>query len=359
MGKSIEQLDVNFAVRRVEGGVQWVDIREFGVEGRAFGDVANFYDRLPARAQGVVTEAVWRLASHSAGMCVRFVTDARMINARWTVRNERLAMDHMPATGVSGLDLYVRREDGWRWIGVGRPTVSPTNQAPLVSGEMTAGRREMMLYLPLYNGVTEAFIGVPEGATIERAPAREGLRAKPICFYGTSILQGGCASRPGMAYPAIVSRQLDWDHWNFGFSGSARCEAPLAELFAELDPVAYLIDALPNMDAKLVTERMDTFLGILRKARPKTPIVLVESISYRDGFAVPTRGDRSVASNEVLRDIVQKLAAGGANVHLIPGADLLGNDGEGTVDGVHATDLGFARMADLIANELKNIFPAS
>jgi hypothetical protein len=360
VSQSIEKLDANFAARKVEGGVTWIDIREFGVEGRGLADVENFYDRWPARAKGKVPENLWTLGQRSAGMCVRFLTDARMINARWTLRFEGRAMDHMPATGVSGLDLYTRvggPAGKWRWLGMGWPSKFPANEARLISGELDrgiggtgmGGLREMMLYLPLYNGVTRVEIGVQEGATVKKASAWTGARERAICFYGTSILHGGCASRPGMAYPAQISRMLDWPHVNLGFSGGAKCEPEVAELLAELDPAVYVVDPLPKMTFELVEERLERFVRVLRAARPGTPIVLVESIAYCDSYAVASRRERYLASNRSLNGIFEKLVGGGMKgLHLVPGEGLLGEDGEGTVDGVHPTDLGFWRMSQVI-----------
>ena len=116
-------------------------------------------------------------------------------------------MDHMPATGVSGLDLYVREDGKWNWLAVGRPTQFPTNEVTLVQG-LSDGLHDYLLYFPLYNGVQSVDVGIPRGATMTKAPERAG-RHKAICFYGTSITQGGCASRPGMAYTAILGRMLD------------------------------------------------------------------------------------------------------------------------------------------------------
>jgi len=100
---------------RADGKLAWYDIRKFGLEGQGWSDTAAPYDRFPARAEAEVRPAVWNLSRHSAGLCVRFVTDSPEIHARWTLTSSRLAMNHMPATGVSGLDLYVRTDSGqWR-----------------------------------------------------------------------------------------------------------------------------------------------------------------------------------------------------------------------------------------------------
>ncbi len=173
----------------------WHDCRELTIEGRAWDDTRSYYDRLPARACGVVRDPVWDLAQHAAGICCRFATDATAIHARWELRYESLAMPHMPATGVSGLDLYVRVGGAWRWAGVGQPTQFPVNTAALASG-MAAGQREYLLYLPLYNGVHRVEVGVSREATVTPGPARRADRRLPMVFYGTSITQGGVRLAP-------------------------------------------------------------------------------------------------------------------------------------------------------------------
>src|SRR5262249_9424719 len=145
-----QALDPSRAKADPATGVHWYDVRDLDVEGQGWRDTKDPFDRLPAKAEGVVRSAVWNLSRHSAGLCVRFVTDATTIHGRCTLTSARLAMPHMPATGVSGLDLYVRAEDDrWRWLANGRPTAT-TNTAQFVSG-LSPGKREFLLYLPLYN----------------------------------------------------------------------------------------------------------------------------------------------------------------------------------------------------------------
>jgi lysophospholipase L1-like esterase len=332
--------------------LDWHDARDLPIEGKGWQDTANFYDRLPARAQEIVRKPVWNLGHDSAGMCVRFSTDAREITARWTLRKEPLAMAHMPASGVSGLDLYVQDKGKWRWLGGGRPDKFPNNEKALVKN-LTAKPRAYLLYFPLYNGIEELNIGVPQNARFGSGPSRPA-GAKPVVFYGTSILQGGCASRPGMAYPAILSRRLDVPHVNLGFSGNAWSEPEVAKLLAELDPSVYVLDPLPNMTDKAVTERLEPFVNILRAAHPKTPIILVENVPFPDGDFVPPRHDRYANSNARLREIYERLLkAGDKRLLYVAAANLLGQDGEATVDGTHATDLGFMRMADAIEPALQ------
>ena len=331
--------------------LRWFDARELTVEGKGWTNTAAFFDRYPAKAGKIVRSAVWDLSRDSAGMAVRFVTDAPAITARWVLRKEMLAMPHMPATGVSGLDLYIKEDGRWQFAGRA-PARALTNEFSLIHNRRPV-KREFLLYLPLYNGVKTLELGVPASAQFEAAPVRP---QKPMVFYGTSILQGGCASRPGMAYPAIIGRHLDWPTINLGFSGNAISEPEVAQLLAELDPAVYVLDALPNMTTAAVTERIEPFVKTLRQAHPKTPIVLVEEETYANAKFVQFQHERNVKNNAALKAAYQRLRkAGVRNLYYIPADNLLGNDGEGTVDGVHPTDLGFLRMADTIGPVLRRI----
>ena len=232
-------------------GLRWYDMRSFGIEGKGWSGTKRPYARLPAKAEGVVREPVWQLAQHSAGLCVRFVTSAKAISARWQLWSQSLAMVHMPATGVSGLDLYIKdpsRPKGkqYHWIGFGKPEKFPENKAELVGG-LDGQPHEFILYLPLYNGVEKVEIGINVEADIEKAPAR---MVKPIAMYGTSILHGGCASRPGMSYPAIIGRWIDQPIINLGFSGNGQAEPEMAKLLAELDPAVVYLGLLSERQRK-------------------------------------------------------------------------------------------------------------
>lgn len=334
----------------------WYDIRHLDVEGKGWSETKSRFDRLPAKAEGVVRDAVWGLSRHSAGLCIRFVTDATTIHARWTLTSDRLAMPHMPATGVSGLDLYVKTDTGqWRWLAVGQPTKSPTNSTRLVNG-IPAGTREFLIYLPLYNGVTSVEIGVPKENKLAKGPPRPTSRQKPIVFYGTSITQGGCASRPGMVHTAIVGRRLDHPIINLGFSGNGKMEPEMANLLAELDPAVYVLDCLPNMTAAEVTERVEPFVQTLRNTHTTTPILLVEDRSYANSFLVTSSRERNESSRAALRESYNRMiAAGVKGLHYLPGEKLLGPDGEDTVDSSHPTDLGFIRQADAFQAALELI----
>ncbi|MBI3882423.1 MAG: SGNH/GDSL hydrolase family protein [Verrucomicrobia bacterium] len=340
------------ATAKAGDSTRWFDIRQLGVEGQGWDDTKAPYDRLPAKAEAKVRGAVWGLSRNSAGMHVRFTTDATTIQARWAVTSSNLAMPHMAATGVSGLDLYVKTEKGqWHWLAVAKP-VKQTNSVQLVTG-LPPGTREFLLYLPLYNGTHSVEVGIPEGTTLAKAGPWGPGKRKPILFYGTSILHGACASRPGMVHSAILGRRFNFPTINFGFSGNGKMEPELAELFAELDPSVYVLDCLPNMDAKEVTERVEPFVKKLRAAHPQTPIVLVEDRTYADSFLLKTKRERNDTSRVALKAAYARLKKTGVkNLSYIEGENLLGDDGDGTVDSSHPNDLGFMRQADAFAKVL-------
>ena len=324
---------------------QWRDVTEWGVEGRGWGDSERkrWFDRFPAKAEGKVTRAVWNLSRHSAGMMVRFKTNATVIHAKWKLLSSRLGMPHMPPSGVSGLDLYARDAKGqWRWAAATKPNKQEM-QATLLSGA-APGMREYALYLPLYNGTESLEIGVPKGAKFERLAPR---KAKPLVFYGTSITHGACASRPGLAHPAILGRRFEMPVINIGFSGNGRMHKEVGVLMAELDAACYVIDCLPNMNSTTVTERCVPLIKQLREARPNTPILLVEDRRFANSWLLPAKAKFHDDNQAALRKAYKQLnAAGVKQLHYLRGDLLLGDDAEGTTDGSHPNDLGFLRQAD-------------
>jgi hypothetical protein len=267
-------------------------------------------------------------------------------------------MPHMPATGVSGVDLYVKFDGHWRWLGAGQPTQSPTNTATLVS-DIPDGEREYLLYLPLYNGVSAVEIGIPKDQFLAKPPARPADHEKPIVFYGTSITQGGCASRAGMVHTSILGRWFDRPVINLGFSGNGRMEPELADLLAELEPAVYVLDCLPNMQAKDVKERVEPFVRTLRKSHPLTPIILAEDRTYTNAYLVKSQRERNESSRAALREAYEHLVSDGVkHLYYLDGNSQLGNDSEPTVDSSHPTDLGFMRMAEAFEPLLRPLLQA-
>ena len=337
--------------------------QHFLIEGTAILDSLKEspYDRLPISYKEKVREPVWDLSKASAGITVRFHSNSTSINLKWTVLND-FDMPHMAATGIKGIDLYTKYNNKWRYVTtagalVGLKTyqnksipADNINEYELIKN-MTPEFREYKLFLPLYDGVTKLEVGIDSAASIEKAtPSSE----KPIVFYGTSITQGGCASRPGMAHTNIISRKLDVDCINYGFSGNGRMETPIVELISEIDARFYVIECLQNMDSERVSERVKPLVDIIRTKHPHTPIVLVENMMYTTAFLDHTEETRLIQENAALKNEYDKIIKSGTpNIFYIKDNKDFLVDNEGTVDGVHLTDLGFLRYADYLMENFK------
>ena len=329
---------------------RWRDAASLTIEGKGWEKTAGPFARLPESVKDKFSALAWQLSAESAGLCARFVTDAAAVSVRWSVANDALAMPHMPATGVSGVDLYARTGDGsWRFVGNGRPEKKEGNLAKFHFPDGAKPGRECLLYFPLYNGTKSLEIGVTGDARLEPAgPRPEGRRA-PVVVYGTSIVQGGCASRPGMAWPAILGRLLDRPVVNLGFSGNGTMEPPVGDALAEVDAAAYVVDCIWNMndDPALYRDHVARLVRSVRKAHPDTPILFVGQSHMRPD-AHPTKA--TLAQEAAVRELQNEGAKG---LVIVPGTDLVGADGEGTVDGVHPNDLGMERQARALLPAVK------
>jgi hypothetical protein len=282
-------------------------------------------------------------------MMVRFKTDATSLHLHYKLTKKSLAMPHMPATGVSGVDFYAKDEAGkWRWVMVSKPATQEVRAE--VIKNLAPGMREYAAYLPLYNGVQFLEIGVPPGARFEGLPPRE----KPIVFYGTSITHGACASRPGMVHTAILGRRFDLPVLNLGFSGNGRMDAAVGDFLTEVDAAAYVIDCLPNMGPADVSAKCVPLVQQLRASRPETPIVLVEDRRFTNAWITPAKSKFHDENHAALKSAWEKLQELGVrNLFYIEGDALYGTDGEGATDASHANDLGFLRQADIFEPVLK------
>ena len=330
----------------IGSGLRWIDGKELPIEGRAFSDTEAYYDRLPAGVTTNVNEGVRSLKRHTAGMQFRFATDSQRLVFRWKPLLPRLDMNHMPATGVSGIDVY--RFDGskgrWRYVKTGWPGEGGRAfcelSIPWISGEAC------IVNLPLYNGLKEFSLGVESNATVRSAPPRRSGVSKPVVFYGGSSTQGACASRPGLAFTSIIGRELDVPVVNLGFSGSGVMEPEMSDHLARIDASCYVLDCIGNMNMGLPGERAgrsmaenyEPFLRNLRAKRPRVPIVMAE---FHDVYR-----RKPSAKNLFVRRLHEKLVAEGwQDLIYLPKDDMLDADLEGTVEGLHTNDLGMMSKA--------------
>jgi len=324
---------------------------EFNViDGQAWPDeVEKRYDRLPATARDSVRKPLWSLSHNSAGLLIRFITNSPEVVVRYKVSGS-IALPHMPATGVSGVDLYAKTSAGeWQWCKGSRSfgeTVAYKYKGLPEKDNYHAKGREYRLYLPLYNSVDSLEIGVKDGSLFEPLPVRI---EKPIVVYGTSIAQGACASRPGMAWTAILERSMDRPLINLGFSGNGRLEKEMINLVARVDAKVYVLDCLPNLllgeryPAEDVYNRIINSVELLKNKRPEVPILLVDHASVHPDL------------NEVSHRAFADLRASGVKGLFLLTHDDIGLYYDSFVDGTHPTDYGMVTYAKAYENKLREM----
>ena len=319
-------------------------------------DPAGFYTRLPQRAKDKVRKAVWDLSLQSAGLSIAFRSNAPEIKIRYVVKGA-LSMPHMPATGVSGIDLYATDNNGQeRWC-VGRYVMQDTityDFSGLSYAAKTGKCFEYQLFLPLYNSVSWLEIGVPENTSFRFLPVSQ---EKPLVIYGTSIAQGACASRPGMAWGNILNRKSEHPVINLGFSGNGKLESELFDLLSEIDAKLFIIDCMPNLPGKSAEVIYDRTLKGVKKLREtsKAPILLVE----HDGYANDVTSEKAEESYRVANTELRK-AYNTLQEEQIPDIyyltkEEIGIPADGMVDGVHSTDLGMQQYADSYLKKIREI----
>ena len=333
--KSIGDIDKNLKVLRDfprEGLLYRNALEEpFSVHG-VFHNGERFV-RMPSDVAKSVSDGVYALHDHTAGGRVRFRSDSSRIAIRAYMDNV-YKMPHFAFSGSCGFDLYI---DG-RYRSTFMPPVDIDDGYESLLA-VNSGMHDIEINMPLYSGVVRLEIGLDEGARLEAA--KPYSRTLPVVFYGSSITQGGCASRPGMTYEAILSRRLDFDYVNLGFSGSARAELEMAEYIKGLEMSAFVYDYDHNApNAEHLAETHKRMFDIIRKAHPDLPILLL-SRPYH--WVNEEKDDRAQV---IISTYEQAKRAGDKNVRFIPGSSLMSLcSEEGTVDDCHPTDLGFYSMA--------------
>jgi lysophospholipase L1-like esterase len=317
-----------------------------------YGENGGELFRLPAKLKDTYRQPVWELAQSPSGGRIRFRTNTSILAIRLEYP-EPPSMKNMHAFGQTGVDLYAD--------GVYRGTATADRDAkPGKTSEYTYFKdqpridREITLYLPLYMPVKVLGIGLDAGAHVQ--PAKPFAVSEPVVFYGTSITQGGCASRPGMSYQAILGRMLNLDFVNLGFSGNGMGEPELARAVASINASCFVLDfAQNNPTVDSLTQVYAPFLEIIRSTHPETPVLLITPIyAAHESWS---RDARLEDMRELIRQIAAKrIAAGDRHLEIIEGTDLLGpSRGDGLVDGTHPNDLGFQWMAEGLAGRVAKV----
>ncbi len=368
--KNALELDPNMAIRPAnEDGLRFLspDDAPLRLTGFLFRDRDKVYRRMPLKPAEPFSPGVENLAWNTAGGQVAFRTDSPRIVLKVKMRGNNV-MYHMAQTGTAGFDLYAGEPGRQRFAAVTRFVAGAPEYTAQVFKTSRPKMREFTINFPLYAGVESVYIGVDEKAKVE-APT-PWADDRPIVIYGTSITQGGCAARPGMAYTNILSRMLNRPVVNLGFSGNGKGEAGVAAEIAKVAaPAMFVLDYDANSGgAEKIAETMPVFIDVLRKSHPTTPILVIsrirpggEALDYARNEEAP-RSTAQAASVKVQRELVEKRrAAGDHNLYFLDGGTIINSEDwdEVTVDGSHPTDYGFALMARSIAPVVAKILAES
>lgn len=356
--RRLEQIDRNFQSKTGEKTLRWIDAfdKKVALRGLAWlkeNRRKKSFRRLPDRAAQELSEGVQVLSRFPASAFLSFFTDSADISVRMEIANLE-QMDHMPATGQSGAELYFRDGQNWYAAAVAKASLTETTFTRSLIEGATREHREYRIYLPLYKELTKISIGIEPKAKIEPAPAKN---THPVFLYGTSITQGGCANTAGSDFVSQVGRMLDTEVINFGFSGNGKGEPEIARLISEIDAEMFVLDYVANVDPERLRDTLPPFVSILRAKHPTTPIVLVGNVPYDQTLWHEATRSRLDHKRDVMMSFyLATKAAGDSNIHFIDGNSLLIPGQSGTyVDGVHPTSGGFSKIAERLAPQLASI----
>lgn len=353
------QLDQNMKIENDGAGERlWYSPQEepFQVSGFAWLDVEHKYRRLPAVPDVPIRPEVDVLANCTSGGQIRFRTNSRSVSVRVRL-TAGSGMYHMPPTGECGVDAYIGGPGQWLHAGTARFQAGQVKYESSIFDSETSEARSFLLNMPLYQGVEEIWIGLEPGAEVWAPEAYDS--SKKVIVYGTSITQGGCASRPGMSYTNILSRRLHLEFINLGFSGNGKGESELAVLAAQIsEPACLIIDYEGNSGGtESYRQTLPRYIETYRKVHPEAPIILISRIRHGAESFKPEILEGRLARKKFQMELIRELTeAGDQSLTFVDGSDLLGDDpGEATVDGVHPTDLGFKLMADGLEPVLRQV----
>lgn len=338
----IDEIDKNFVV---ESNVNKPDIVWFSPKKAPFSihglwnaeAETDCYRRMPKEVAESVNSGVAALHTNTAGGRIRFKTNSPYIALK-AIMPATETMVHIAKTGQSGFDLYRCADGITRYYNSLKPQMGVTSGLEACA-DTDGTLCTYTINMPLYDGVKEVYIGLAKGSDL--LPADAYTYPKPVVYYGSSVTQGGCASRPGTSYQALISQKYDTDYINLGFSASAHGNPEMAEYIAGLDMSIFVCDYDYNAPSSAhLAATHEPFYRIIRKKQPNTPIVFVTRII--DPF-----GDME-ENKRIIRNTYEKaLAEGDNNVYFLDGSTFFDCEfGDNcTVDGLHPTDFGFIRMA--------------
>ncbi|GBG07733.1 hypothetical protein PAT3040_02293 [Paenibacillus agaridevorans] len=338
--------------------LKWISPADvpFLVSGFAWWKEERSFRRLPAAAHGTIRSVLDELANNTAGGQIRFQTNAAKLVVKVKLFGTN-PYDHMPSTGVNGFDCYFGPPGSQLYFGTTRFSHDAEQYESILFESLEPELRYITLHFPLYQGVHELQIGLNPDAIIGNFPPYDN--EGKIIIYGTSITQGGCASRPGMAYTNILSRKINMEFINLGFSGNGKGDSRIAELISEIElPKCLVLDYDANCDTlDELAKTMPEFIRIIRSRHPVLPILVVSRIPFGFEHTQAQSYQERIERMTFQRELVKELKENGDDfIFFCDGAELIGDLwNECTVDGVHPSDLGFLQLANGLAPILKNI----
>ena len=227
----------------VKAGINRPDVRLYDVRQAPF-QLYGFHTpfvRMPEEVARATSEGVLSLHRDAAGGRVRFSCDSKYVAIRAEF-SDITRFSHMPLTGTAGFDLYIDDPVSGvsRYYKTFVPPYGMVDGYEQVIDFPDRRLRYFTIHFPSYSKVNRLFVGLQESAVVgEGLPYRDPL---PIVYYGSSITQGACSSRPGVIYQNMVSRDLNLDYRNFGFSGHGKGEDAMIEYLASLPMLAFVSD---------------------------------------------------------------------------------------------------------------------
>ena len=347
---AIAKIDRNFAIEtNIEReGLCFYDVEEAPFRVHGIFKENGCFRRIPEAVAQQVSPGVCMLHTNGAGGRVRFITDSPYVAIK--TEYEPNKMSHFALTGSSGLDMYEDINDESRYLGTFKTPWDVENGYESVVDFPERRERCVTINFPLYSTVYKLHVGLQEGSVLKAAPDYKIKR--PVVFYGSSITQGGCASRPGSSYESLLSRRFGFDYINLGFSGNAKGEQAIADYIKKLDMSVFVYDYDWNApNPKHLEATHDRMFQTIRSAQPELPIIIMAQPTY---YLAPIREERRKIIEKTYLDAKNR---GDQNVYFLDGPKLmeLVKD-DGTVDGIHPSDSGFFSMANAIAPILETVF---
>lgn len=344
----ISKIDKNF---KVETRIERKGLRFYDAESEPFSihgifREGDYFRRLPESVAKSVSDGVYYLHTNTAGGRVRFKTNSSFVAINVDMQSDGIP-PHMAFSGYGGFDMYEKKDCKQAYLGT---FLHPTNNLSGYEGLIdlfSSELREITINFPLYSNVKKLYIGLDENAVL--LPADDYKVTKPVVYYGSSITQGGCASKPGSSYQSILSSRLDCDYINLGFSGSAKGEPEMFDYINTLDMSAFVLDYDHNAPTVEHLEKThENFFKAIRSKNPDLPIIILS----RPQYSICDTSDPRL--NIINTTYQNAIASGDKNVYLLNGRQLMYLVGDnGTVDNCHPTDSGFLSMANAIEPVLK------